>query len=95
MEIIWTRQALDMVNHFIDYIAQDDPATAEEWAERLLESTNQLIKQPWSGRVVVEFKEENLRELIEGNYRVVYRIREETIYIQAVWHVRQEPKNQP
>ena len=40
-----------------------------------------------------EYDETNLRELIIGNYRVIYRIRKEenTIYIQTVWHVRQNP----
>lgn len=93
MEIVWTKQALSKLNKFVDYIAQDDIVTAELWATKLIEKTDQLIEQPESGRIVPEHDEPNLRELIVGNYRVIYRIRreEKKIYIQTVWHVRQVP----
>ncbi|TVQ11015.1 MAG: type II toxin-antitoxin system RelE/ParE family toxin [Balneolaceae bacterium] len=93
MEIIWTNQAVQKLNKFVDYIAQDDVATAEKWALNLIEKTDLLIEHPESGRIVPEYSEPNLRELIFGNYRVIYRIRKEenSIYIQTVWHVRQDP----
>jgi plasmid stabilization system protein ParE len=93
VEIVWTNQALRKLNKFVDYIAQDDLATAEKWALRLIEKTDKLIEQPESGRIVPEYNETNLRELIFANYRVIYRIRKEEgkIYIQTVWHVRQDP----
>lgn len=93
MEIVWTNQALRKLNKFVDYIARDNLITAEKWALKLIERTDQLMEQPESGRIVPEYNEPNLRELIFGNYRVIYRIRKEysTIYIQTVWHVRQEP----
>jgi toxin ParE1/3/4 len=93
VEIVWTNQALRKLNKFVDYIARDNLVTAEKWALKLIERTDQLMKQPESGRIVPEYNEPNLRELIFGNYRVIYRIRKEhsTIYIQTVWHVRQEP----
>lgn len=93
MEIIWTNQALSKLNKLVNYIARDDVITAEKWALKLIEKTNQLIEQPESGRMVPEYNKPNLRELIVGNYRVIYRIHrvENTIYIQTVWHVRQDP----
>ncbi|PKD44252.1 type II toxin-antitoxin system RelE/ParE family toxin [Rhodohalobacter barkolensis] len=93
MEIVWTNQALRKLNKFVDYIAQGDLVTAEKWALKLIEKTDQLIEQPESGRVVPEYDEPNLRELIFGYYRVIYRIRKEEnkIYIQTVWHARQNP----
>jgi len=96
VEIIWTYQALQKLNKFVDYIAQDDIATADKWALKLIEKTDQLIKQPESGRIVPEYNEPNLRELLSGNYRIIYRIRKKknSIYIQTVWHVRQDlPKS--
>ena len=92
MEIVWTNQALRKLNKFIDYIARDDLVTAEKWALKLIERTDQLMEQPESGRIVPEYNEPNLHELIFGNYRAIYRIRKEhsIIYIQTVWHVRQE-----
>jgi plasmid stabilization system protein ParE len=93
VEIIWTNQALSKLNQFVDYIAQDDIVAAEKWALNLIKKTDQLIEQPESGRIVPEYNEQNLRELVVGNYRIIYRIRfvESKIYIQTVWHVRQLP----
>jgi len=91
MEIIWTRQALQMVNDFVNYIAQDDYATAEQWALDLMSQTDKLADYPRIGRVVPEYGEETLRELIVGNYRIPYRIKENAVYIEAVWHTRQIP----
>lgn len=91
MEIIWTRQALEMVNEFVDYIARDDYQTAERWALELMQKTDKLADHPRLGRIVPEYNEETLREIIAGNYRIAYRIKEEAIYIEAVWHVRQLP----
>ena len=91
MEVIWTKQAIQMVNQFVDYIGQDDYETAEQWALELMSQTDKLAEHPRIGRVVPEYNEETLRELILGNYRLPYRIKENGIYIEAVWHVRQMP----
>lgn len=92
MEIIWTRQALEMVNEFVDYIARNDYQAAERWALELMTKTDKLADHPRQGRIVPEYNEETLREIIAGNYRIAYRIKEDAIYIEAVWHVRQLPE---
>lgn len=91
MEVVWTRQAVRMINEFVDYIAQDDYSAAEQWARELMSQTAKLSDHPRIGRVVPEYNEETLRELIVGNYRLPYRIKEDGVYIEAVWHVRQLP----
>lgn len=90
MEVIWTNQALNKVKEFIDYIARDSVEIAEKWAENLISETDRLILQPRSGRRVPEFRDENLREIISGNYRIIYRIKKDAVYIQTVRHVRQD-----
>jgi plasmid stabilization system protein ParE len=41
---------------------------------------------PKSGRIVPEYNDEDLREKIYGNYRIVYRIKSEAIEIVAICH---------
>jgi len=84
MEIVWSNHALAMVNDFVDYIARDDYTTAKKWARELISSTDKLSDHPRLGRIVPEFNEENLRELIVGNYRIAYRIKTDALYIEAV-----------
>ena len=91
MEVIWTKQAIEMVNAFVNYIAQDNYTTAKQWALELMSKTDKLADHPRLGRIVPEYEEETLREIIVGNYRLPYRIKEDEIYIEAIWHVRQIP----
>jgi len=94
MEVKWTRQAIKMVNEFVDFIAQDDYSTAAQWAHELMNQTDKLADFPQMGRMVPEYEDETLRELIVGNYRIPYRIKNNVIYIEAVWHIRQIPPEQ-
>lgn len=74
----------------MDYIAQDSFNEAVKWADNLMKETDRLISQPKSGRILPEFNEENLREIISGNNRIIYRIKPNAVYIQTIWHVRQK-----
>lgn len=44
-----------------------------------------VLGAPRAGRIVPEFGEDDLRELIERNYRIVYRVRPEAIHIVFVF----------
>ncbi|MBK7357644.1 MAG: type II toxin-antitoxin system RelE/ParE family toxin [Saprospiraceae bacterium] len=57
-----------------DYIAHDLTSYASRFIEKLLVRVKQLEIFPKSGKIVPEFGIENIRELIEGNYRIVYRV---------------------
>jgi len=41
---------------------------------------------PRAGKIVVEFENENIRELIEGNYRIIYFVSEDKIEIVRIHH---------
>jgi addiction module RelE/StbE family toxin len=62
------------LDQITDYIALDSPRYAIEFTDRILERLEVLKKFKESGRIVPEFQNESLRELILGNYRIVYRI---------------------
>lgn len=62
-----------------------------ELAEKLLSSIekqiNRLKSFPEQGRVVPELEHQNIidyRELIEGNYRIIYAIQEKTVIIHTI-----------
>jgi toxin ParE1/3/4 len=90
MEVIWTRQAVNQLNRYADYIAHDNVLAAEKWVLSLLGKTDQLTELPKSGRLVPEYSDPNLREIIEGDYRLIYRIKDEKVYVQSVRHTRQD-----
>lgn len=86
MKVIWSEQALLDVEHIRDYIAQDSPVYAQPFIERLLHTTRHLPDFPKSGRPMPEADNPDIREVIYQGYRIVYRLRSETIEIVMVAH---------
>ncbi|MGK5084349.1 type II toxin-antitoxin system RelE/ParE family toxin [Bdellovibrionota bacterium FG-1] len=74
MKLIWSERAWNDLIQIGEFIAQSAPQNARKHTQLLLDRAKQAAQLPQSGRVVPECVEENLRELIEGNYRIVYEI---------------------
>jgi toxin ParE1/3/4 len=86
MKVTWSRRALLDVEHIRDYIAQDNPAYAQPFIERLLYTTRHLPQFPHSGRAMPEANNLRIREVIYQGYRIVYRLQTDTIQIVTVIH---------
>jgi plasmid stabilization system protein ParE len=54
--------------------------------DRLTRRSEQIAQFPQSGRVVPEYELPDIREVIEGPYRIVYRILAKQVDILAVVH---------
>jgi len=72
--IFWTNQAIEDLESIGVYIEKDSPKYASITLRRIYNSTQLLSNQSKLGRIVPEFEIDNLREIIEGRYRIVYRI---------------------
>ena len=87
VEITLSESAWNDLDSITDYIAQDSLRYAQEFGERVFERIEQLKDFPNSGRVVPEFQNEELRELMMNKFRIVYRIHSpELIVIIRVIH---------
>ena len=89
MRIIWSPLAVDRASEIVDYIAQDKPSAAEKWINTVFFKVEQLKLSPESGRIVPEINDSQFRELIYGNYRIIYRIETKQISILTIRHGRQ------
>jgi plasmid stabilization system protein ParE len=74
MRVTWSRRAIRRVVEYAEYIALDKPGAAERWLEGAFEAVEPLSDFPWSGRVVPELGREDIRELLCGAYRMIYRV---------------------
>ena len=74
VKVVWTEPALQDLEDIGDYIAKDSERYAQEVIRSLFEATFLIKSLPKAGRIVPEFKRNDLRELINGNYRIVYRV---------------------
>ena len=74
VEINWTDAAIQDLNDIGEYISNDSPRYAELTVFNLFSTPSILLHHPNAGKMVPEFALPAVRELISGNYRIVYRI---------------------
>lgn len=86
MKIIWSPLAIDRASEIADYIFQDKPSAAEKWINTLFSKVEQLKSFPETGRIVPEIKNDQFREIIYGNYRIIYRIEKKQVSILTIRH---------
>ena len=80
----WTVGAREDLREIVEYISQDSTAYAAAMAGRLIAAAERLGRHSRLGRIVPEYEDETIRELIVGSYRLVYRARGPRIGIVAV-----------
>ncbi len=73
MTVVFTRRALRDLDLIFEFIAADSPVYAQRQVERLISRSSQISQFPQSGRRVPECDLPDVREVIEGNYRIIYR----------------------
>ncbi len=89
MKVVWSPLAIDRAAEIVKYIAQDIIIAAEGWIDKVFAKIEQLKSFPESGRIVPEINGRKIRELIYGNYRIIYRIEEKQISILTIRHGKQ------
>jgi len=86
MKLVWSPLAVERALEAKAYIAADNPRAADKWAAGLVSAVSKLKRHPKLGRLVPEIGLEEYREIVYGNYRVVYRISASTVVILTVRH---------
>lgn len=89
MKIIWSPLAIERASEISEYIAQDNPSAAAKWVETLFEKVSLLKSSPRSGRIVPETGRKDIREIIYGNYRIIYTFEKKRICVLTVRHSMQ------
>ena len=95
LAIRWTVHAVNQLAALAEYISLDSPLYAEQTVARLVARLEQARVHPHSGRVVPEFLRDDLRELVEPPYRIIYRIRVDAVEVLAIVHGRQDMRERP
>lgn len=86
-QVIWTEQAYEDLSNIYQYVAIESVHYAKILSDKLFVRTQILASFPEIGRVVPEVRNPSVRELIEGNYRIIYEvISDDLVLIQTIWH---------
>lgn len=74
MVIRWLASARSDLKSIYEYIALDSKRYARLQVDRITSATQILKKEAYIGKPVKEFQNESIRELVEDNYRIIYKI---------------------
>jgi len=85
-KLIWSPRAIADLDSACEFIARDSLQYAIIFAERILAVIQSIPKYPFLGAIVPEYAQEQLRERLFQNYRIVYRAREDAVEIVAIVH---------
>jgi toxin ParE1/3/4 len=84
--IVWTVQAKLDLKSIQRYIARDAPRDAPKYVKRLKAAVEILKDFPEMGGLLPESEETGHRELVHGNYRLIYRYTGTAVLVVAVVH---------
>ena len=84
--VIWSELARSDLGATADYIATDSPRYAAAFVREVRDAARSLRRFAERGRIVPEFDDPRLRELLVRSYRLIYRVAPEAVYIVAFVH---------
>ena len=88
--VAWSRPALADLDEATAYIARDSKIYAARFASEIRRAAKTLGRLAERGRIVPEISDASIRELIIGNYRLIYSIEESRTEILALIHGARE-----
>jgi len=95
MNVRWTDTAIGHLQAIHDYIAQNSPIYAQRVVDRITRRSQQIASLPRSGQIVPEHGLDEVREVFEKPYRIIYRILPDRIDVLAVIHGMRRLPPQP
>jgi addiction module RelE/StbE family toxin len=84
--IVWSRQASEDLQGIIEYISRDSATTARRFARKIISRIEQVKRLPLSGGFVLEDATKTYREVLQGNYRIIYRVHGNRLFIVTIRH---------
>ena len=87
-KLTWSPAARDDLHDIVIFIARDNPNRAMSFGYELISETDRVHEFPELGRIVPEYRNENIREILFRPYRIVYRVDHDRklCEIARVWH---------
>lgn len=96
VKVIWTGRSLKDPEEIGEYISKDSPNYAKLTLEKLIETAELIEASQLIARIVPEVNQKEIRELITGNFRIIYQaVDNDYAYILTVHHRSRLLSNNP
>ena len=89
-KLIWTEPALSDLQAIFDYISIDSKYYASVFVNEIIDSAEKIADFPKMGRIVPEYQQDDIREILVQSYRVIYQLKQNQVLILTVIHGRRE-----
>jgi len=86
VKIVWTSQAIEDFESICQFIEKDSRYYSSLFANKIFEAVDDIQKFPQIGRILPEKNQDNIREILLGNYRIIYRLHESFLEILSIYH---------
>ena len=89
-EIVWTLRATADLESIVEYISRDSEFYATAVARELIAAARSLTTFAERGRMVPEYDDPTVRQLIVRRYRLVYRVKPDRVEVLRIIHGAQQ-----
>jgi plasmid stabilization system protein ParE len=88
LPVILTPQAIEDLSGIVRRIATDSPDRARAFGHALLDAAQAIDPFPELGRMVPEVGDPAVREVLHGDYRIIYEVHRNpaAVYVLRFWH---------
>lgn len=90
MKLVWTQKALSDLERLYKFLAPVNQSAAARAVQALVNAPQRLIASPRIGEQLDEFMPREVRRILVGRYEQRYEIKDGTIYILRLWHMRED-----
>jgi len=84
VRIFWSPLAVDRLENILEYISKEDEFAAHQMITKIFKRVETLSKHPERGRKVPEANREEIREVFEGEYRIIYRVESKQVLVLTI-----------
>lgn len=96
MKVVYTEQSLDTLEETLNFLIDEQKIPFDKVLEiqnKLLNKADSLTFNPYSGQFeeYLEHLNKGHRRLIEGHFKIIYRIEDQLIFITEFFDTRQDP----
>lgn len=89
MKIFWSPLAVERLENIFEFISEDNSSAANKLIERIFKKVETISKFPDRGRKVPEANREEIREIFESEYRIIYRVEPKRIFVLSIRSFKQ------
>jgi plasmid stabilization system protein ParE len=86
MKVHWTHNAIESLANIYAHVAINSPVYARGMVDKITRRSVQIADHPFSGRRVPEYDNDDIREIIQKPYRIIYRVKANQIDVLAIIH---------